>query len=129
MAPLLAARGRSGRTSERGSCASVETWLLALAHDACRRRLERLARQVVDDRRPERPPTAATRRLACDEVALAISRQLDGRLSRRETRALRDHIRGCADCAGLAEAQRAQQASLRQLAEIAVPRSLQAFFR
>lgn len=128
MALLLAARRRSGRTSERGSCASVETWLLALAHDACRQRLERLALPVVDDRRPERP-TAATRRLACDEVVFAVSRQLDGRLSRRETHALRCHIRGCADCARLAEAQRAQQAALRQLAEIPVPRSLQAFFR
>jgi Putative zinc-finger len=107
----------------------VETWLLALAHDACRRRLERLARQVVDDRRPERPRTAATRRVACDEAGFAISRQLDGRLSRRETRALRDHIRGCADCARLAEAQRVQRAALRQLAGIPVPRSLQAFFR
>jgi hypothetical protein len=106
----------------------LETWLLALAHDACRQRLERLARPVVDDRRPERPTTAATRRLACNEVGFAISRQLDGRLSRREARALRNHIGRCADCARLAEAQRAQRAALRQLAEIPVPRSLQTFF-
>jgi Putative zinc-finger len=128
MAPLLAARRRWGRTSERRLCASVETWLLALAHDACRRRLEKLARPVVDDRRPERPTTAATRRPACNEVCFAISRQLDGRLSRREARALRNHIGRCADCARLAEAQRAQRAALRELAEIPVPRSLQTFF-
>ena len=66
--------------------------------------------------------------LTCGEAEFAISRQLDGRLSRREAGALRNHIGRCAECTRLAEAQRAQRAALRELAEIPVPQSLQTFF-
>src|ERR687886_209265 len=38
--------------------------------------------------------------LTCGEAELAISRQLDGRLSRREKGALRAHLRQCSECAG-----------------------------
>src|SRR5919109_5407976 len=38
--------------------------------------------------------------LTCGEAELAISRQLDGRLSRKEKGALRAHLRECKECAG-----------------------------
>src|SRR5436305_11171277 len=40
--------------------------------------------------------------LTCGEAEFAISRQLDGRLERRERGQLRAHLRECSDCAGFA---------------------------
>jgi RNA polymerase sigma-70 factor (ECF subfamily) len=66
--------------------------------------------------------------LTCGEAELAISRQLDGRLSRREKSALRAHLRECKECAGFARRQRAQRSALRSLGAIPVPASLTSLF-
>jgi RNA polymerase sigma-70 factor (ECF subfamily) len=66
--------------------------------------------------------------LSCREAELAVSRQLDGRLTRAEKGALRAHLRTCADCASFARSQRAQRAALKGLATIPLPASLGSFF-
>src|ERR687884_280117 len=62
--------------------------------------------------------------LTCGQAELAISRQLDGRLPRRERAALRAHLRECSECATFARRQRAQRSALKSLAAIPVPTSL-----
>src|SRR5207253_7889523 len=54
--------------------------------------------------------------LSCGEAELAISRQLDGLLPRREKGALRAHLRECKECATFARRQRAQRSALKSLA-------------
>jgi RNA polymerase sigma factor (sigma-70 family) len=66
--------------------------------------------------------------LSCGEAEHAISRQLDGRLSRMERGQLRAHLRECAECATFARRQRAQRSALKSLALIPVPSSLASFF-
>src|SRR5438132_2931627 len=66
--------------------------------------------------------------LTCGEAEFAISRQLDGRLSRRERGQLRAHLRECTECAAFARRQRAQRGSLKSLALVPVPGSLTSFF-
>jgi RNA polymerase sigma factor (sigma-70 family) len=66
--------------------------------------------------------------LTCGEAELAISRQLDGRLGRREKGALRAHLRQCAECASFARRQRAQRTALRSLVAVPLPASLSSFF-
>jgi RNA polymerase sigma factor (sigma-70 family) len=66
--------------------------------------------------------------LTCGEAELAISRQLDGRLSRTEKGALRAHLRECSECATFARRQRAQRSALRSLAAVPVPASLTSLF-
>src|SRR5712691_8259121 len=66
--------------------------------------------------------------LTCGEAELAISRQLDGRLSRKEKGALRAHLRECNECATFARRQRAQRHALKSLAAIPVPASLTSLF-
>src|ERR687883_1237857 len=66
--------------------------------------------------------------LTCGEAELAISRQLDGRLSRKEKGALRAHLRDCKECAGFARKQRAQRGALKALGAIPVPSSLLSLF-
>jgi RNA polymerase sigma factor (sigma-70 family) len=66
--------------------------------------------------------------LTCGEAELAISRQLDGRLSRTEKGQLRAHLRECSDCATFARRQRAQRTALKSLAAVPVPSSLATFF-
>jgi RNA polymerase sigma-70 factor (ECF subfamily) len=66
--------------------------------------------------------------LTCGEAELAISRQLDGRLSRREKAQLRAHLRECAECAHFARRQRAQRRALKSLGLIPVPGSLASLF-
>jgi RNA polymerase sigma-70 factor (ECF subfamily) len=66
--------------------------------------------------------------LTCHEAERAISRNLDGFLTRSERRALRAHVRGCDDCERFDESQRAQRAMLRALADVSLPRSLASFF-
>ncbi len=66
--------------------------------------------------------------LTCGEAELAISRQLDGRLSRQEKGQLRAHLRECAECAGFARRQRAQRSALKSLALVPVPSSLASLF-
>jgi RNA polymerase sigma factor (sigma-70 family) len=66
--------------------------------------------------------------LTCGEAELAISRQLDGRLARRDKGALRAHLRECPQCALFARRQRAQRSALRSLGAVPVPTSLLSFF-
>jgi RNA polymerase sigma-70 factor (ECF subfamily) len=66
--------------------------------------------------------------ITCHEAEFAISRQLDGRLPRKERGALRGHLRECEECAGFARSQRAQRGSLKSLALIPLPQSLAGLF-
>jgi RNA polymerase sigma-70 factor (ECF subfamily) len=66
--------------------------------------------------------------ITCHEAGLAISKQLDGRLSRQEKGALRAHLRECDDCAGFARSQRAQRGALKALGAIPLPSSLVGLF-
>jgi RNA polymerase sigma factor (sigma-70 family) len=66
--------------------------------------------------------------ITCHAAELAISRQLDGRLSRKEKGALRAHLRECEDCAGFARSQRAQRGALKALGAIPLPQSLVGLF-
>src|ERR671929_218549 len=66
--------------------------------------------------------------ITCHEAELAISRQLDGRLSRKEKGALRAHLRECNDCSGFARKQRAQRGALKALGAIPLPPSLVGLF-
>jgi RNA polymerase sigma factor (sigma-70 family) len=66
--------------------------------------------------------------LTCAEAELAISKQLDGRLSRAQKGALRAHLRECRECATFARRQRAQRTALRSLAAIPVPPWLGSLF-
>jgi RNA polymerase sigma factor (sigma-70 family) len=66
--------------------------------------------------------------ITCHEAELAISRQLDGRLPRKERGGLRAHLRECEECAGFARSQRAQRGALKALAAIPLPQSLVGLF-
>jgi RNA polymerase sigma-70 factor, ECF subfamily len=66
--------------------------------------------------------------LTCNEAELAVSKQLDGRLGRKEKGQLRAHLRECDECARFARSQRAQRAAIRSLAAIPLPSSLASFF-
>src|SRR5438552_4534092 len=66
--------------------------------------------------------------ITCHEAELSISRQLDGRLSRKDKGALRAHLRECDDCASFARRQRAQRGAIRSLALIPLPSTLSSFF-
>ena len=66
--------------------------------------------------------------LTCGEAEFAISRQLDGRLERRERGQLRAHLRECSECAAFARRQRAQRGALKTLALVPVPGSLTSLF-
>jgi RNA polymerase sigma factor (sigma-70 family) len=66
--------------------------------------------------------------ITCHEAELAISKQLDRRLSRKDKGALRAHLRECEECAGFARSQRAQRGALKALAAIPLPQSLAGLF-
>jgi RNA polymerase sigma factor (sigma-70 family) len=66
--------------------------------------------------------------ITCHDAELAISKQLDGRLARKDRGALRAHIRECDDCAGFARSQRAQRGALKALGAIPLPSSLAGLF-
>ena len=66
--------------------------------------------------------------LRCHLAERAISRRLDGLLSRAERRQLRRHLGGCDDCSRFARSQRAQRAALRALGNVPLPESLVSFF-
>jgi RNA polymerase sigma-70 factor (ECF subfamily) len=66
--------------------------------------------------------------ITCHEAERAISRQLDGRLSRQEKGALRAHLRECEECARFARSQRAQRGALKALGAIPLPQSLASLF-
>jgi RNA polymerase sigma-70 factor, ECF subfamily len=66
--------------------------------------------------------------LTCGEAERAISRDLDGLLSRAEKSALRGHMRACKECERFARSQRAQRRAIRALGAIPVPASLMSMF-
>ena len=57
--------------------------------------------------------------ISCAEAEVAISKQLDRKLSRAERGTLRAHLRECAECATLARKQRAQRSAIRALGRAA----------
>jgi RNA polymerase sigma factor (sigma-70 family) len=65
--------------------------------------------------------------LTCAEAELAVSRRLDGRLSRREARRLKKHVRECDLCKGFGLRQKRQRSLLEGLSVIPVPASLLVF--
>ena len=65
--------------------------------------------------------------LTCAEAELAVSRRLDGRLSRREARRLKKHVRECDVCKGFELRQKRQRSVLEGLSVIPVPASLLVF--
>jgi RNA polymerase sigma factor (sigma-70 family) len=62
--------------------------------------------------------------ISCAEAEVAISKQLDRKLSRAERGTLRAHLRECAECASLARKQRAQRSAIRSLGVLPLPSSL-----
>src|SRR3954471_1759689 len=66
--------------------------------------------------------------ITCHEAELSISRQLDGRLARKDKGPLRAHLRECEDCSRFARSQRAQRGAIKSLALIPLPSSLTSFF-
>src|SRR2546425_1281368 len=66
--------------------------------------------------------------ITCHDAELAISRQLDGRLSRKDRGVLRAHLRECEECATFARSQRAQRGAIKSLAAIPLPTSLGSLF-
>jgi len=65
--------------------------------------------------------------LTCAEAELAVSLRLDGRISRREARRLKKHVRDCEVCRAFAFGQRRQRSLLNGLSVIPVPASLLVF--
>jgi hypothetical protein len=65
--------------------------------------------------------------LTCTEAQLAVSRAVDGQLSRRERRRLREHLGECPDCARFARLQQRHRRALRGLMLVPVPVSLTLF--
>jgi RNA polymerase sigma-70 factor, ECF subfamily len=66
--------------------------------------------------------------LTCHEAERAVSRQLDGLLSRSERASLRQHLGECEDCADFARSQDSQRTALRRYAMVPLPSSLASFF-
>lgn len=62
--------------------------------------------------------------VTCDRTELAMSRQLDGRASRKERRRLETHLRECPSCARFASGQRRHRKALRGLALLPLPVTL-----
>ena len=65
--------------------------------------------------------------VTCQTAELAMSKQLDGRLARKERRRLDEHLAECADCARLAAAQKRQRRAFKGLAVLPVPVGLALF--
>ena len=65
--------------------------------------------------------------VTCQSAELAMSKQLDGRLSRKERRRLDEHLAECPDCARLAETQKRQRRAFKGLAVLPLPIGLALF--
>ncbi len=63
----------------------------------------------------------------CDRAEISLSRQLDGRISRKERRRLLDHIAECPACARLQVAQGKQRRAFKGLALLPLPFALTFF--
>jgi len=62
--------------------------------------------------------------VTCDRAELAVSQQLDGRLTRKERRRLDAHLSECQACARFAAGQRRHRKAIRGLAVLPLPVSL-----
>jgi RNA polymerase sigma-70 factor (ECF subfamily) len=67
------------------------------------------------------------RSLTCDQAERAISRQLDGLLSRSERKLLRAHLCACPECEDFAQSQRKHRAALRSFGLVPLPKRLGIF--
>ena len=65
--------------------------------------------------------------VTCQSAELAMSKQLDGRLSRKEKRRLDDHLAECSDCARLAQTHSRQRRAFKGLAVLPLPIGLALF--
>ena len=65
--------------------------------------------------------------VTCQTAELAMSQRLDGRLSRKERRRLKEHLGECASCARLAEMQGKQRRAFKGLALLPLPVGLTLF--
>jgi len=65
--------------------------------------------------------------LTCGEAEASLIRRIDGRLSGPEQRALRAHLRECAECSALERKQRARRAAIKRLGTVQLPPSLTGF--
>jgi DNA-directed RNA polymerase specialized sigma24 family protein len=104
--------------------------LLTIAHDVCRRRDPGAGFDdsfLVEDELEARRRLRLKAAMTCGEAELAVSRQLDGELPRRDRKRLRLHLGSCGGCGTIARGQRAQRAALRALAAVPLPASLEAF--
>ncbi len=59
--------------------------------------------------------------LTCNQAERALSRQLDGRLTRAERKPLKAHLRSCTECARFAQTQETHRAALLSYAFVAPP--------
>lgn len=67
------------------------------------------------------------RTLTCDQAERAISRQLDGLLSRSERKQLRAHLCACPECEDFSQSQKKHRAALRSYGLVPLPRRLGIF--
>jgi RNA polymerase sigma factor (sigma-70 family) len=65
--------------------------------------------------------------VTCQSAELAISKRIDGRLSRKERRRLESHLAECAPCARLAETATRQRKAFKGLAVLPIPIGLALF--
>jgi RNA polymerase sigma factor (sigma-70 family) len=65
--------------------------------------------------------------VTCQNAELAMSKQLDGRLSRKDRRRLDEHLAECPDCARLAQMQKRQRHAFKGLAVLPIPVGLALF--
>ena len=65
--------------------------------------------------------------VTCQNAELAISKQLDGRLSRKERRRLDEHVAECEDCARLVATAKRQRRAFKGLAVLPLPIGLALF--
>jgi len=65
--------------------------------------------------------------VTCQNAELALSKRLDGRLSRKERRRLDEHLADCPDCARLAATQQRQRRAFKGLALLPLPIGLALF--
>jgi RNA polymerase sigma factor (sigma-70 family) len=65
--------------------------------------------------------------VTCQTAELSLSKQLDGRLSRKERRRLDEHLADCPDCARLAATQQRQRRAFKGLALLPLPIGLALF--
>jgi RNA polymerase sigma-70 factor, ECF subfamily len=103
----------------------VEGRSLAEIARVLERSLGTVERLIFDGRRHLRRELEGA--MTCREAELAVSRELDGALPRRERRKLGFHLASCDDCGAFARGQQAQRAALRALAAVPLPPALETF--